>query len=101
MCFIYDSLLIIIRDLLVRPRIAKDYHYIIANPNHCGANIPTSYTTRMKAEEMVGLTSSILKHFEDTYSKIKELRSVFNKQLALDTKIEKIEVRTGSCLFIT
>jgi ferritin-like metal-binding protein YciE len=46
----------------------------------------------MKAEEMVGLTSSILKHFEDTYSKIKELRNVFNKQLALDTKIEKIEV---------
>ncbi len=46
----------------------------------------------MKAEEMVGLTSSVLKQFEETYGKIKELRNVFNKQLALDSKIEKIEV---------
>ena len=77
-----------------RPRTSKDYHYIISNPNHCGANIPTTFTTRMKAEEMVGLTSSALKHFEETYEKIKELKDVFSKQLALDAKIEKVEVRS-------
>ena len=74
------------------PRTSKDYHYIIQNPNHCGANIPTTFTTRMRAEEMVGLTSSALKHFEETYEKIKELKDVFSKQLALDAKIEKVEV---------
>jgi hypothetical protein len=46
----------------------------------------------MKGDEMVGLTSSILKQFEETYEKIKQLRNVFHKQLALDTKIEKVEV---------
>jgi hypothetical protein len=45
----------------------------------------------MKAAEMVGLTSSAFKDYEDVYAKIKELRSVFNKQLALDAKIEKVE----------
>ena len=43
---------------------------------------------------MVGLTSSALKHFEETYEKIKELKNVFSKQLALDAKIEKVEVRS-------
>lgn len=41
---------------------------------------------------MIGLTSSALKHFEETYEKIKELKDVFSKQLALDAKIEKVEV---------
>lgn len=84
--------MIAVNEHICRPRTSKDYHYVVANPNHCGANIPTSYTTRMKALEMVGLTSSAFKNFEDAYAKIQELRTVFTKQLALDAKIEKVTV---------
>lgn len=84
--------MVAVNEHICRPRTSKDYHYIVANPNHCGANIPTSYTTRMKALEMVGLTSSAFKDFEDAYAKIQELRNVFTKQLALEAKIEKVTV---------
>lgn len=84
--------LIAVNEHICRPRTSKDYHYIVANLVHCGANVPTSYATRMKAMEMVGLTSSAFKHFEDAYGKIKALRDVFSKQLALEAKIEKVTV---------
>ncbi|RYY72678.1 hypothetical protein EON63_20560 [archaeon] len=77
----------------------KDYHYVISNPDHSGANQPTSYTTRMKALECVGLTSSAFKLYEDAYKKIQELRDVFAKQLALDQRIERMEV-SSYALFI-
>lgn len=76
----------------LRPRLPKDYHYIVANPEHCGANEATSYTTRMKAHELVGVTSSAFPLYEDAYQKIMQLRDVFGKQLALDGRIERLEV---------
>ncbi len=79
-------------DFVLRPRAPKDYHYILSNLTSCGANDPTSYTTRMRAAEMVGLTSSAFSKYEDQYSSIKELRSAFHRQLALDSKIEKVRV---------
>jgi hypothetical protein len=62
-----------------------------------GANDPTSYTTRMKSNECVGLRSSAFASYEDNYAAIKQLKDIFNKQIALDTKIDKIEVI--SCSF--
>lgn len=82
---------IAVNEHINRPRTSKDYLYIISNSSHRGPNIPTSYTTRMKANELVGLTSSAFKDYEDAYAKIMELRDVFNKQLALDARIEKVE----------
>ena len=41
---------------------------------------------------MVGLTSSAFSEFEDNYAEIQLLRDIFNKQVALDAKIEKVEV---------
>lgn len=75
-----------------RPRTPKDYHFILVNPQHCGANEPTRYSTRMKGDKMAGLTSSAFTAFEDSYNNILQLRDIFNKQLALDAKIERIEV---------
>jgi hypothetical protein len=83
---------VVINENINRPRTPKDYQYIILNVSDCGPNIPTSYTTRMKSNEMVGLTSSAFKNYEDLYKKINELHSVFNRQLALDSKITQIEV---------
>eukprot|EP01034_Spumella_vulgaris_P029963 gene29963-37102_t len=80
-----------ITEHINRPRESKDYHYILSNLTSRGCNDPTSYTTRMRAAEMVGLTSSAFKDFEDQYGSIQELRSVFHKQLALDSKIEKVQ----------
>jgi hypothetical protein len=67
--------------------------YIIINLNDSGKNMPTTYTARMKASEMIGLTSSAFKNFEDIYDKIKQIRNIFNRQLALDSKIQKVDVR--------
>ena len=55
------------RTSLFRPRSPKDLHYILAKVNTCGTNIPTYYTTRMQGQEMVGLRSSNMAEFEDTY----------------------------------
>eukprot|EP01039_Chlorochromonas_danica_P009908 gene9908-10956_t len=82
---------IAITEHINRPRLPKDYHYIVANPEHCGANEATSYTTRMKAHELVGVTSSAFPLYEDAYQKIMQLRDVFGKQLALDGRIERLE----------
>ena len=76
-----------------RPRAPKDYHYLLVLSAHHGPNEPTRYTTRMHGQRMVGLTSSAFTEFEDAYNQIQELRDVFNKQIALDAKIEKVQVR--------
>ena len=39
----------------------------------------------------MGLRSSAFNHYEDNYAAIQEMRDIFNKQLALDAKIEKVE----------
>jgi len=52
----------------------------------------------MKAQEMVGLTSSAFKEYEEKYANIKEMRDVFSKQLALEAKIKKVEVRNRLCV---
>ncbi len=85
---------------MLRPRAPKDYHYILSNLTSCGCNDPTSYTTRMRAAEMVGLRSSAFSQFEDRYGGIQELRSAFHKQLALDSKIEKVAVRVVDCRYL-
>jgi hypothetical protein len=64
---------------------------------HSGSNEPTRYTTRMRADKMVGLTSSAFSTYEESYAAIQELRDIFNKQVALDAKIEKVEVRQAFC----
>jgi ubiquinone biosynthesis protein Coq4 len=46
----------------------------------------------MRADKMVGLTSSAFSTYEESYAAIQELRDIFNKQVALDAKIEKVEV---------
>jgi hypothetical protein len=84
--------LYLLANHIFRPRTPKDYHYILSNLTSRGCNDPTSYTTRMRAAEMVGLTSSAFRHFEDQYGNIQEMRNVFHKQLALDSKIEKVQV---------
>ena len=76
-----------------RPRAPKDYHYILVRNQHNGSNEPTRYTTRMRGDKMVGLTSSAFTEFEENYQAIQQLRDIFNKQVALDAKIEKVEVR--------
>lgn len=62
------------------------------NTAHNGSNEPTRYTTRMKADKMVGLNSSAFSTYEENYAAIQELRDVFNRQVALDARIEKVEV---------
>ena len=59
---------------------------------HQGSNEATRYTTRMKGDKMIGLTSSAFSDYEDNYNEVLRLREVFNKQIALDAKIEKVEV---------
>lgn len=86
------TILIFVVINLTRPRAAKDYHYILANTTTQGANEPVQYTTRMKAGECVGLTSSSFPEYEQEYAEINKMRSAFNKQLALDDKLEKIKV---------
>lgn len=76
---------------------------MLSNLTSCGANDPASYTTRMRAAEMVGLRSSAFRLFEEQYSGIQELRSAFHKQLALDAKIEKVAVSgrsSSACLLV-
>jgi hypothetical protein len=80
----------------IRPRAPKDYHYILVQTEHSGSNEPTRYTTRMRADKMVGLTSSAFSTYEESYAAIQELRDIFNKQVALDAKIEKVEVRQAA-----
>lgn len=41
---------------------------------------------------MVGLNSSAFSTYEDNYAAIQQLRDVFAKQVALDARIEKVEV---------
>lgn len=82
---------IAVNEHINRPRLAKDYHYLVANLFHRGANIPTSYTARMRAGEMIGVTSSAFATFEDNYAKIQQLRDVFARQVALESKIENVE----------
>lgn len=60
---------------------------------HNGANEPTRYTTRMRGDKMVGLMSSAFSTYEDNYAAIQQLRDIFSKQVALDAKIDKVEVR--------
>ena len=81
-----------ITEHINKPREPKDYHYILVRSQHNGSNEPTRYTTRMKGDRLVGLTSSAFAAFEDNYNAIQQLRDIFNKQVALDAKIEKVEV---------
>jgi len=83
-----------ITEHINRPRAPKDYHYILVRSEHSGSNEPTRYTTRMRGDKMVGLTSSAISEFEENYAAIQQLRDIFNKQVALDAKIEKVEVCT-------
>jgi hypothetical protein len=89
-----------ITEHISRPRSPRDYHEIIAAKKHHGPNIPTSYVTRMKAGVMVGLTSSIFTSYEDNYQHISKLRDIFNKQLALEMKIDQVEVKDYYYYFI-
>lgn len=75
-----------------RPRGTKDYHYIVSRVQTSGSTEPTTYTTRMKANECIGLRSSAFSEYEDKYKEIQELRDVFNKQVALEERIQKVEV---------
>jgi ABC-type uncharacterized transport system fused permease/ATPase subunit len=50
----------------------------------------------MKADKMVGLNSSAFSTYEENYAAIQELRDVFNRQVALDARIEKVEVPYAS-----
>ena len=50
----------------------------------------------MRGDKMVGLTSSAFSTYEDNYQAIQQLRDIFNKQVALDAKIEKVEVTRRS-----
>jgi hypothetical protein len=54
----------------------------------------------MKAQEMVGLTSSAFPVYEDVYSQIQERRDVSQKRLALGQRIEKVEVSTWGSLLL-
>ncbi len=77
-----------ITEHINRPRSSKDYHYLVTNIETQGANDPASFTTRMKAGECVGLSSSAFRSFEKEYEEIKLRREIFARQLALDSKIE-------------
>jgi len=77
-----------ITEHINRPRSSKDYHYLIINSQSQGANDPATFTTRMKAGECVGLSSSAFRTFEKEYEEIKLRREIFARQLALDSKIE-------------
>jgi len=87
---IWHSTLPIIENIN-RPRVPKDYHYIVARLQSSGMNQPTSYTTRMEAAECVGLRSSAFTEYEDKYKAIQELRDTYNKQVALEERIQKVE----------
>jgi len=50
----------------------------------------------MEAAECVGLRSSAFTEYEDKYKAIQELRDTFNKQVALEERIQKVEV---SCIY--
>jgi hypothetical protein len=52
----------------------------------------------MKADKMVGLNSSAFSTYEENYAAIQELRDVFNRQVALDAKIEKVEVSAAAVI---
>ena len=46
----------------------------------------------MKASECVGLRSSKFSEYEDKYKAVQEMRDVFNKQVALEERIQRVEV---------
>ena len=46
----------------------------------------------MKASECIGLRSSKFSEYEDKYKTVQEMRDVFSKQVALDERIQRVEV---------
>ena len=82
-----------ITEHINRPRVAKDYAYIINKLTTCGPNEAASFAARLKYLEFIGLSSSVLNQFEANYKEIQERRDAFSKQLALENKIEASEMK--------
>lgn len=78
-----------------RPRICKDYHYIVANSETIGSNEPLNFSILLRGNEYFGLAAQSAKAFTDAYEGIKDKRDRFARQLALDVKIERSEVSEG------
>lgn len=81
-----------ITEHIARPRTAKDYEYIIRKIYGCGSNEPASYAVKNRGGEFFCLQSSAFTIYEKEYEGIKERREAFARQLALENKIEMIEV---------
>lgn len=81
-----------VTDHINRTRDSKDYHYIVHNETHQGANNPATFHIKLKAEKFFALGSSSFATFEKKYDFIKEAREKFARKLALDAKIENSEV---------
>ena len=84
---------IAITEHINRPRVPKDYSYIISPNLSHGPNESAGFAIKLKFLECVGLASSIFKEFEKDYADIQERRVVFARQMALEAKIEASELR--------
>eukprot|EP01035_Chromulina_nebulosa_P018540 gene18540-24260_t len=84
---VWHSVLAVTEDIN-RPRIPKDYHYMLASKESIGSPEPSTFLIKLKGHEYFGLVLSSLNIYEEKYSSIKEKREVYARQIALDTKIE-------------
>jgi hypothetical protein len=75
-----------------RSRGPKDYHYVVHNDAHQGANNPATFAVKLHHMAFASLLSSSFEAFEKKYDFIAEQRARFARQLALEAKIENSEV---------
>lgn len=83
-----------------RPRIPKDYHYILSSIESIGSADPTTYIIQLRGLDYFDTILSSVKTYESEYKDVKERRDIFARQLALEEKIEQTQVRLYSCDYI-
>lgn len=87
----------LITEFLSRPRGAKDYHYVLRNLHSHGSNDPSCFFIRFlgygnKDIFQAEVISSAFIKYEMLYKEIGEQRKQFNRETALESKIENSEV---------
>ena len=86
------EIMINFKSYLLRALDSRDYHYVVHNETHQGANNPATFHIKLKGDKFFSLGSSSFTAFEKKYDFIKDARERFARKLALDAKIENSEV---------
>ena len=79
-----------------RELLPRDYHYIIASTSTSGLNDRFLHVVVIHGEEFIRLERIPGKDFDKHHAMIAERRTFFNRQLALDTLIERSAVSHDS-----